>query len=49
MPEVTVKVVYSVAGDLGLLRQSVAAMEASQTEGELDEIEDLLDRLEQKF
>lgn len=49
LPEVTIQVVYSVAGDLGLLRQPSDALRASQAEGELDEIEDLLDRLEQKF
>lgn len=49
MPEVTVKVVYSVAGDLGLLRQPASVIDAAKTQGELDEIEDLLDRLEQKF
>ena len=47
--EVTGKVVYSVAGDLGLLRQPTAALDSAQTQGDLEEIEGLLDRLEQKF
>lgn len=49
MPEVTAKVVYSVAGDLGLLQQPSPVLDSAQTQGELEEIEDLLDRLEQKF
>ena len=48
--DVDVKIVQSVAGDLGLLRQPLTATE-SVTEkpgGEFDEIESMLDRLEQK-
>lgn len=46
---VDLKVVHSVAGDLGLLRQPLAEMAPVARGGELDEIESLLDRLEQKL
>jgi len=46
---VDLKIVHSVAGDLGLLRQSLAEVTPSGVRGELDEIENLLDRLEQKI
>lgn len=46
---VDLKVVHSVAGDLGLLRQPLAEITPVNRGGELDEIESLLDRLEQKI
>lgn len=46
---VDLKVVHSVAGDLGLLRQPLAEITPVNRGGELDEIESLLDRLEQKM
>jgi type II secretory pathway predicted ATPase ExeA len=45
---VSLKIVHSVAGDLGLLRQPLAEVAAPARHGELDEIESLLDRLEGK-
>jgi general secretion pathway protein A len=44
-----IQVVHSVAGDLGLLSQPLNNLEASGGEIELDEIESMLDRLEQKI
>lgn len=49
--DVDVKIVQSVAGDLGLLRQPLSAESVSATaaaKNELDDIENMLDRLEQK-
>jgi len=46
---VDLKIVHSVAGDLGLLRQSLTEVTPPAVRGELDEIENLLDRLEQKI
>lgn len=46
---VDLKVVHSVAGDLGLLRQPLAELAPVHRSGDLDEIESLLDRLEQKM
>jgi len=46
---VDLKIVHSVAGDLGLLRQPLSEMTAPPLGGDLDEIENLLDRLEQKI
>lgn len=46
---VDLKVVHSVAGDLGLLRQPLAEISPVHRGSELDEIESLLDRLEQKM
>lgn len=48
MDEVTPQVVQSVAGDLGLLRQPLIDMGELETHDELDDIEDMLDRLEGK-
>jgi general secretion pathway protein A len=49
LEEVTPKIVHSVAGDLGLLRQPLEGISPPQESfGEFDEIESLLDRLEQK-
>jgi general secretion pathway protein A len=42
-------IVHSVAGDLGLLLQSGGPPAGSADRSELDEIESMLDRLEQKF
>ncbi|AMV72620.1 hypothetical protein JCM30471_11370 [Desulfuromonas carbonis] len=46
---VDASIVHSVAEDLGLLRQDSAAPVAGDSRSELDEIENMLDRLEQKF
>lgn len=46
---VDASIVHSVAGDLGLLRQDSAAPVEDDSRTELDEIENMLDRLEQKF
>lgn len=48
LTEVNPKVVHSVVGDLGLLRQPLASFGKGEEMVELDEIENLLDRLEQK-
>ncbi len=48
MEEVTPQVVQSVAGDLGLLRQPLVDVIQQESFSELDEIEDMLDRLESK-
>ncbi|MFA5517273.1 MAG: AAA family ATPase [Desulfuromonadales bacterium] len=48
MDGVTPQVVQSVAGDLGLLRQPLTDLAPQETFSELDEIEDMLDRLESK-
>jgi general secretion pathway protein A len=47
--DVDLKIVHSVAGDLGLLRHPFASDSSSEAFGDLDEIENLLDRLEQQF
>jgi hypothetical protein len=47
--EVDLKIVHSVAGDLGLLHHPLASGSSSEAFGDLDEIENLLDRLEQQF
>ena len=49
MQGVDIKVVHSVAGDLGLLRQPMGSLEEGDGGNELDEIENMLDRLEQKM
>jgi hypothetical protein len=46
---VDLKIVHSVAGDLGLLRQPLVEIAPAPRGAELDEIDSLLDRLEQKF
>lgn len=48
MKVIDLKVVHSVAGDLGLLQQPLAGVTQPSQHGELDEIESMLDRLEQK-
>jgi len=49
--KVDANIVHSVVGDLGLFRQPQSVMPAGQETGteDLDEIESMLDRLEQKF
>jgi hypothetical protein len=42
------KIVHSVAGDLGLLQQSLKGQSSSEKFPDLNEIENMLDRLEQK-
>jgi len=49
MDEVTLHVVHGVAGDLGLLHQPLAGIPQEVGHEELDEIESMLERLEQKF
>lgn len=46
--EVDMKTVHSVAGDLGLLHHPLAADSSAESMGDLDEIDNLLDRLEQQ-
>lgn len=46
--EVDSKIVHSVAGDLGLLPQPLAEIPQSRVRDDLTEIEDMLDRLEQR-
>jgi type II secretory pathway predicted ATPase ExeA len=46
--EVQPRIVHSVAGDLGLLRQPLPGVDQQEQQGELDEIESMLERLEQK-
>jgi len=46
--EVDTKIVHSVAGDLGLLSQPLAGVSQKEKQGDLDEIESMLDRLEGK-
>jgi general secretion pathway protein A len=48
MNEVDLKIVHSVAGDLGLLRQPLSGGVPTEDREDLDEIENLLDRLELK-
>jgi general secretion pathway protein A len=48
VPHVDLKVVHSVAGDLGLLRQQVTSIKPDEPRHELDDIESMLDRLESK-
>lgn len=48
MKVVNPKIVHSVAGDLGLLQQPLSAA-APEPQDELDDIESMLDRLEQKM
>ncbi len=48
LTEVSPQVVNSVAGDLGLLRQPLSELAQPESFGELDEIENMLDRLEGK-
>jgi type II secretory pathway predicted ATPase ExeA len=45
----TLKIVHSVAGDLGLLHQSLSGAAPERPQDELDDIESILDRLEQKM
>lgn len=50
LDEVDLKIVHSVAGDLGLLKQPMGGMSpVPERVDELDEIESMLDRLEQKI
>lgn len=49
MNGVTLKIVHSVAGDLGLLQQPLSGTAPEQQQDELDDIECMLDRLEQKM
>ncbi|BCR05157.1 hypothetical protein DESUT3_22260 [Desulfuromonas versatilis] len=50
LDEVDLKIVHSVAGDLGLLKQPLAGgVPAQEKLDDLDEIENMLDRLEQKI
>ena len=46
--QVSFKIVHSVAGDLGLLQQSLKGQSSSEKFPDLNEIENMLDRLEQK-
>jgi hypothetical protein len=46
---VNLKVVHSVGGDLGLLRQPLGGMNPLEKYSELDKVESMLKRLEQKF
>lgn len=48
MKGVTLKIVHSVAGDLGLLQQPLSGSAPERAKDELDDIESMLDRLEQK-
>ena len=48
MNKVDNRIAHSVAGDLGLLQQPITSMPDEQVNGELDEIDNMLDRLEQK-
>ena len=45
----TLKIVHSVAGDLGLLHQPLSGAAPERPQDELDDIESILDRLEQKM
>jgi len=46
---VNLKAVHSVGGDLSLLRQPLGGMNPSEKYRELDKVESMLNRLEQKF
>jgi type II secretory pathway predicted ATPase ExeA len=46
--EIDARIVHSVAGDLGLLQRPLAEIPQAQSRDELGEIENLLDRLEQR-
>ena len=48
MKKVDNRIAHSVAGDLGLLQQPLSAMTQEQAQDELDEIDNMLDKLEQK-
>jgi len=48
MKKVDSRTAHSVAGDLGLLQQAVTALPRGRVEEELDEIDSMLDRLEQR-
>jgi general secretion pathway protein A len=48
VPHIDLKVVHSVVGDLGLLRQPMATLHPESPQQELDDIESMLDRLESK-
>ncbi|TYP00098.1 type II secretory pathway predicted ATPase ExeA [Geothermobacter ehrlichii] len=48
LPRVNGQVLQSVVGDLGLLQQSLIQASAQTVDDDLDEIESMLDRLEQK-
>ncbi len=48
LKEVDIKIVHSVAGDLGLLPQPLMEQSQVKVRDDLTEIEDMLDRLEQK-
>lgn len=47
--QVTFKIVHSVAGDLGLLQHPLNKHTSSDKFSDLNEVENLLDRLEQKI
>jgi type II secretory pathway predicted ATPase ExeA len=49
MNGVNLKIVHSVAGDLGLLHQPLSGTAPERPQDELDDIESMLDRLEQKM
>jgi type II secretory pathway predicted ATPase ExeA len=49
MNGVNLKIVHSVAGDLGLLPQPLSGTASERPQDELDDIESMLDRLEQKM
>ncbi len=48
MKKVDNRIAHSVAGDLGLLQQPISSLPDEQVNGELDEIDNMLDKLEQK-
>ncbi len=48
MKKVDVRIAHSVAGDLGLLQQPLCELPQARAKDELSEIENMLDRLEQK-
>ena len=48
MKMVDSRIAHSVAGDLGLLQQPMAALPQQQVTDDLDEIDNMLDKLEQK-
>ena len=48
MNKINNRIAHSVAGDLGLLPQPLSELPQDKSKSELAEIEDMLDRLEQK-
>ncbi len=48
MKKVDSRIAHSVAGDLGLLQQPLSELPQQQVNEELDEIDSMLDKLEQK-